>query len=869
MEDAITEEEQSQTRENDLDVLASVAEVVEQLVIDTVKIKSVENQNSSETFNVVLDHNDNGKFDEPEGTAKIVDVHQNESVRDQNDVYYHGHREENGVVVENAAESATAEIPSNSRIEAVEIRPRPSASTSSTMGHSFDSIFDDFIQKYLVTEPSKLDDREIRAFTLQIPADYVVSEDRYSIIFKVLFKIKDLQRKAVYNDSLALMEKVYCNLDYNKFLLEFWSCDQFKDLKLGPVGYSFSGGRHRYDFSDVQRYDSDIALKNAKAAEIAWSMLLDVEATVDALLNDCIEEKSLHSFLSIMLRRFKCLGDYKLKISGKEIPIFLYFFEKAHDHAVDIGYLQIILSYLVSVTWTPKSGKHRWSLMKPNYSLCKIMEYILREDENQPKYFIALQRLFNPFEFKLEYFECDIEWDSGSEDFDNPSLFLSHFIKYFNRKNSIGVNNDVFYIVDCFKKSMHHAKAEITNFEMLEENAEIDWPFAYCILDLLEVRNVKRRISESIFEASTFGDKCISMNEREPSLKTALIGIMELYFICRSSRPIPDAFFKNLFVFYGYPKSVIDVLANAIFEAYKNLKKTIEFKIDIKFIDFLSRICEISLDSKVFEQFSSMVEMDTDLIHQSIHLVIAGRVLRMMADDKFLKDNKKPSFPYLGAFFNDLFNAFSIKVRNKFGEIFTMNQNLWPPWRKGTSPSISDEKSMAINHVLNAIQKEAFCIFDIVYGRKDEVIDLLFYLYKERRYFGFTFSKLDTELRSTFPSYFEELEASLAQKTQQKSIRNNSSSENRQPYQQYSQTQHIRQQHYEHHQQTYYPSSSSRTQSNVYSGNNFDDRDNRGRGNGDGFGTHPMQQRNNGSIGDGRPSNRSGDGGSQSSRRNY
>uniref|UniRef100_A0A914YFI4 Uncharacterized protein n=1 Tax=Panagrolaimus superbus TaxID=310955 RepID=A0A914YFI4_9BILA len=255
-----------------------------------------------------------------------------------------------------------------------------------------------------------------------------------------------------------------------------------------------------------------------------------------------------------------------------------------------------------------------------------------------------------------------------------------------------------------------------------------------------------------------------------------------------------------------------------------------------------------------------MVEMNTDLIHQSIHLVIAGRVLRLIVDEKFSNDNKKPSMNDLDAFFQDLFKAFTIKVHNKFGEISTMTHGVWPPWRKGTSPSMSDEISMGINHILNAIQKEAFCIFDIVYGRKDEIIDFLFYLYKQRRYFGFTFSKLDAIIRSTFSSYFENLEAAIDQKAQhQNHIRNNTCSENRPLNREYSQPQTVRQHRFEQQQQqTSYPSQSRNHQSSGYSGYT------------NGFETHPMQQnntqRNNGNIRDGRPFNRSNDSGLQRSR---
>uniref|UniRef100_A0A914YG33 Uncharacterized protein n=1 Tax=Panagrolaimus superbus TaxID=310955 RepID=A0A914YG33_9BILA len=38
------------------------------------------------------------------------------------------------------------------------------------------------------------------------------------------------------------------------------------------------------------------------------------------------------------------------------------------------------------------------------------------------------------------------------------------------------------------------------------------------------------------------------------------------------------------------------------------------------------------------------------------------------------------------------------------------------------------------------------------------MLEFLFNLYKERRHFGFTFSKLDSILRKNYPRYFEELE---------------------------------------------------------------------------------------------------------------
>ena len=86
---------------------------------------------------------------------------------------------------ENRQPSASAAVspPTASNIAASESQQRPtstSPSTASTMNfQSFDVDLDQFFQKYLDTDPSQMDDRDIRAFTHQIPLGYVVPENRY------------------------------------------------------------------------------------------------------------------------------------------------------------------------------------------------------------------------------------------------------------------------------------------------------------------------------------------------------------------------------------------------------------------------------------------------------------------------------------------------------------------------------------------------------------------------------------------------------------------------------------------------------------------------------------------------------------------
>uniref|UniRef100_A0AC35G5X3 Uncharacterized protein n=1 Tax=Panagrolaimus sp. PS1159 TaxID=55785 RepID=A0AC35G5X3_9BILA len=486
-----------------------------------------------------------------------------------------------------------------------------SSSSSAAANPSFYQTFDEFFKNFLDSEPSQLDDREIRVFTNNVPQSFIVPVDQYHILYKALFKIKEIQDKAIFNDSLALIKKIFHNSDFNKFILGFWNCDEIKNRELGPIGFSFTDGKHKCDFSDVRPHD-DISSKNVKVLECAWSMILDVEATLEYLINEFVENKPMSVYYAIILRRFSCCGDYKIKLDGKELPIFIYVFRKAHDRAVASGHLLLTtLSCLNTVTWRPRSGFHCSSLMKPNYALCETMNYLLRDDENQSKYLQNLERLFNP----IDKFRCTIEWNStDSTDFDNPTIFLYHFIKYFNRKNPVAMNDTVFYIIECFKKSLHECSGRISNFDLFEEGHEIDWPFAYCILEFLEFRSLKRHIPESIYKSlpENVAEKFISLNEEEPSREKALTGIFELFLLCRTSRGIPDAFYKNLLSNYGGPKSVIDIVAKCILEAINNLKNSAKIEIDMKFVDFVARVCEYSLDSKLFEQFSGLFEMDTD-----------------------------------------------------------------------------------------------------------------------------------------------------------------------------------------------------------------------------------------------------------------
>uniref|UniRef100_A0A914YE59 Uncharacterized protein n=1 Tax=Panagrolaimus superbus TaxID=310955 RepID=A0A914YE59_9BILA len=133
-----------------------------------------------------------------------------------------------------------------------------------------DNTFDHFFITFYETDSSKLDVDAMKKVTEEILKNYVVSEDRYQILFKILFKIKDLQSKAILDQSLEFLQKLFANLDFDKFLLQFWSCDKFKARDLGPIGFSFTEGQHRYDFNGIlTKDDSDAVKVKAKAVDVS------------------------------------------------------------------------------------------------------------------------------------------------------------------------------------------------------------------------------------------------------------------------------------------------------------------------------------------------------------------------------------------------------------------------------------------------------------------------------------------------------------------------------------------------------------------------------------------------------------------------
>ena len=71
-------------------------------------------------------------------------------------------------------------------------------------------------------------------------------------IVKMLLKIKDIPRNAVFNDTLALIQKWFNRADFNKFLMLLWNSEEIKNRELGPIGFSYTDGHHKFDYSSMK-----------------------------------------------------------------------------------------------------------------------------------------------------------------------------------------------------------------------------------------------------------------------------------------------------------------------------------------------------------------------------------------------------------------------------------------------------------------------------------------------------------------------------------------------------------------------------------------------------------------------------------------
>uniref|UniRef100_A0AC35G1F0 Uncharacterized protein n=1 Tax=Panagrolaimus sp. PS1159 TaxID=55785 RepID=A0AC35G1F0_9BILA len=613
---------------------------------------------------------------------------------------------------------------------------------------SFDSAMDKYFTKFLETDSSHLDVEEIKSFASKVPSGFTVSEDRYPTLFKALFKVKEISNKAVSDGILAVLKKLFCNLDYNKFLVQFWSCDRIKNRKKGPIGFSFTSATLVLS-GNLPRDEREITRINEKAIEAAWSMLLDIDSTVKNMMEHAVTNKAMNPFYTAVFRKLRCLGEYMICIDGKNLPIFFHFYRRSFGDS-EGNKLVISLILMANVCKSPK-GKTDGSLMKPNFAFHEIMTHLVRDDEKHEKYMLALKQFFS----QTDGFELKMEWKSQSADFENPAVFFKSFIKYYNRKQTIVENNNVFFIFKEFENSLTQVEMKIENLEKLDDNLEVDWPFVYKIVDLLGIQKFQHKIPSSLFmilPEEAMG-KFSFYSDEEPSLEKALTAIVELHFV--TARKIPDALYKNLWAYYSpSDKDMMDIFASSIIAAYNNLKSTIDVKFGLQFTDFLVQICTVCLRPDFVQCITRTYTTDFAFINANSYLIVIVRTLRALVE-KQVVNRGKIAFKSFSPFFYSLINLFKSSCTEKFGQIRDDTRGTWSPWRRGSAECMADEMSMAINHLLNVVQKDLYYVFDQTFSHGSSFIDVMIFLCKQRKYYGVNHPKFDVVLLEKIPNFYE------------------------------------------------------------------------------------------------------------------
>uniref|UniRef100_A0A914PT14 Uncharacterized protein n=1 Tax=Panagrolaimus davidi TaxID=227884 RepID=A0A914PT14_9BILA len=289
--------------------------------------------------------------------------------------------------VVNAGDSAS-KIVANGNVPSTELpvsTAEPDAAENNQPNNSFNLIFDEYFLKFLEIESSKFEVSAIQSFAETIPSDFIVTENQYPILFKVLFKIKEISNKTIFDQSLTVLKKLFWNLDYNKFLVQFWGCDEFKNRENGPIGFSFTEGLASMVLTgNLPKHERDVAKVNEKAVEAAWSILLDVEATVTKMLENVFTNKAMNPFYTAVFRKLRCLGEFMIVINGKNLPIFFHFYYQVFASS-EGNKLIIGLTLLVNVCKSPKS-ENASALMKPNFVLQEIMSHLICDDEKKEAY---------------------------------------------------------------------------------------------------------------------------------------------------------------------------------------------------------------------------------------------------------------------------------------------------------------------------------------------------------------------------------------------------------------------------------------------------------------------------------------------------
>uniref|UniRef100_A0AC34GUX1 Uncharacterized protein n=1 Tax=Panagrolaimus sp. ES5 TaxID=591445 RepID=A0AC34GUX1_9BILA len=618
------------------------------------------------------------------------------------------------------------------------------APTSRTL----DELFENFLQMLLETNLEQLDSYEVRSFALKTPKNYRPLKTHYSLIFEVLFKMKEVNNRAVVNDTLAFIGKVFEGVDFNQFLLQFWA--ELKRRDLNPIGFSFTNGQPRFDYDGVNSDHNSPQFLSVKTVEFAWSLFVDLDATMKFILDKCVYSQSLIVFHFCILRRLSCLGEFMVDGGrGTQIPIFLHYIRSLiNDPEVQDNrrLYEISLSLMVSVAWSHR-GPHCWSLMSPNFVLSEIIQNLLEHNNATfPCWVKALQEIFHP----LESFTSVITWKDGgdTDGYDNPGKFLIAFVECYHRNNTLEINNMLRDVLEIFKKQMLFCRVryEISKFDEIHR---FDWLSAYFVVEFLGISNFEHQIPKSLYKLLPPNclEKYSPLPDTVETLDQALIHIFELYFLVGPQ--ISEDLYKDVWKTYPSPPSSIEAVAQAIIAALNNLKNAFKISIDRHFTRMVQKLCSC-MDNKFLDSMCSFAEMNAYFVFGCHHIFVIGRVVRRMMEAG-LNGRRRVTFTDLDHSVHEMFLNFVEVVTDKFNEFRDANFDTWPPWRSEREKIMPDDKLMAIVYTLDLIQKDAFCIYDMLLGNDKGVIDFLFFLQKKRKILGINYTKVSSLVNKIFP----------------------------------------------------------------------------------------------------------------------
>uniref|UniRef100_A0AC34FLW2 Uncharacterized protein n=1 Tax=Panagrolaimus sp. ES5 TaxID=591445 RepID=A0AC34FLW2_9BILA len=605
------------------------------------------------------------------------------------------------------------------------------------------SNFENFLHFLLATDMEAMDSFQIRQIHANTPHLYVPLESHYELMIEVLLKMKSLQNRAVYNDTLAFFQTVFEGVDYNVFLIQWW--EELSRRSIAVSSISYSRGQTVFTYSECNCDFNSEKVIDKKVKELAWALLIDTDASIKFIMGTVILQRKYFILNCIILRKFACLGDHLVLADESMTPlIMVYFRQILHlpDVQNDRVKYEMTLSLLVSISWHQTGSAHTSSI-RPNDVLQEIVFNLIKRDENFVFWVTALSDLF----FPRHNFSSAISFTQYSLGYHNSSNFFAALLQIYDRGNPQPINQQLKKIIYNFKTRISSSNAQV-QMNMFDERIISDWLFSFHAFEILSDVNFRNTIPRAVFHILPLNrrDSFIPLPDTEATLEQALIGVFELYFV--HGLQVGEDFYKNIWTSYSKPTNFIESVAEAAIHAWSNLKDSCDIHGDKNFSKMVEKICSFA-DKSFLHSMSSLMEMDSTVLFEFQHVFVIGRVARKLFEGES-NGQEMIDFAEINPFTRGVFNTFAEIVTQKYNQIRDRHFDEFPPWRRDYV-SLPEDKQMAYAHALEMIRKEAFVITSKTRGEPSELVDLLVFLEKKQKVLGINFGKVDSILFQIFP----------------------------------------------------------------------------------------------------------------------